>query len=100
MRPIHISMSIGLRMYGIGARYSISWRAIRVSVVGTRVARRARPSAAHPVAVVVRSPERLDARLLEQAQHLGVVDVRVGVEVAPAQRDRDVDAGHADLSRA
>src|SRR5690606_26165073 len=46
----------------------------------------------------IRAPERLDARLFEQAQHLGVVDVRVRVEVAPAQPDRDVDAGH--VSRA
>ena len=41
---------------------------------------------------VVRTPHRLDACLLEHAQHLRVVDVRVCVEVRPAKRDLDVDA--------
>ena len=41
---------------------------------------------------VVAHPERLDASLLEQAQHPGVVHVPVGVEVAPAQRRGHVQA--------
>jgi hypothetical protein len=41
---------------------------------------------------VVGHPERLDASLLEEAQHPGVVHVAVCIEVAPPQRGRHVQA--------
>ena len=91
-------MSSGWRWYGIGARYSTSCRAMSVIVLapGRRVEDRGR-RADGVLGVSVAHPERLDARLLEQAQHLGVVDVPVGVEVAPAQRGRDVQAHRQSL---
>ncbi len=39
-------------------------------------------------------PERTDTRFLYQPERLDVVDVSVGVEIAPSQRDGDVEAGH------
>jgi len=35
-------------------------------------------------------PEGMDARLLEQAKHLGVVDVPVSIQIRPAKRCGDI----------
>ena len=43
---------------------------------------------------LIRFPERLDARLFQKVKHLGIVDVRIGIEVAPAEGYFDMNPGH------
>ena len=98
MCPIQSSMSTGWRWYGMGARYSISWRAISVIVVAPGVASSTAveaPTACSDVSSLTQNAwMRASSRRLSMR---GVVHVPVGVEVAPAQRGGHVESHRQSL---